>query len=78
MNGVLPIRLRVPLRLKTREDRMREAWLGRELPPVVVPARTTLRVVELEMEGALMLTPDARRVYVSRETIRDHGYVPRG
>lgn len=74
---VIPLRLRVPLELRTRDQRMMEAALGRSLPPHRVPARTTLQVVDLFSSGAYALLPDGQHVIVSIETVRKHGYLPR-
>lgn len=76
-SGVIEIRLRESLRLKTRDERMMEAALGHELPPTIIPARTTLRIVDFFEAGALALTPDGRRLLVSPETCRRSAYIPR-
>lgn len=75
--SVIEVSLRVPLRVKTHAQRLEEAWLGVDLPATVVPARTTLRIVDLFVDSALALTPDGRRLLVRRETLRDHSYLPR-
>jgi hypothetical protein len=63
--------------LKSYEMRIAEVLTGREVPPVLLPARTTLHVVDLNEDGIRVVTPDGRRVLVSREMVREHGYIPR-
>lgn len=42
-----------------------------------VPARTTLRVVDMFTESLLVILPDGRKASVGRITVRDHAYIPR-
>jgi hypothetical protein len=71
----MQIRLRVPLRFFNRQHVL---LLGDKAPVVLrVPARTTLDVIEIWEETALCFTPDGTRITVSRQTIREHGYLPR-
>jgi hypothetical protein len=67
------IRLRKPLRYYDR----RAAELGYEVLLFTVPARTTLEVSELWTDNVLCFTEDGKRFLVSREKIREHGYLPR-
>lgn len=50
---MIEFRLRIPLRVKSRQTRLAEAALGYALPPVVIPARTTLRLVDFAGVHAL-------------------------
>jgi hypothetical protein len=77
-------RLRIPLRLKTKETQLREAFYDMELPDdLVVPARTTLRLIDFVCGTgpddvlAVALTPDGKKVGVSAATCREHAYIPR-
>ncbi len=74
----IAVRLRVPLRFYTREQQTARALYGIELPPaLIVPARSTLRIVEWFEEAVAALTPGGERVVISRATLREHGYPPR-
>lgn len=75
--SVILIRLRRPLHLKTGEQRIREAITGWDEPPVIIPARTTLRIVDFFEDGVLALAPDGRRLFVDIDTCRDSAYIPR-
>ncbi len=72
------VRLRVPLRFYTNEQRYSRVALGIETPPaLVVPARTTLRIIEWFETGVLALGPGGERLFVAHATLREHGYPPR-
>lgn len=77
MTGLFDIRLRRALHLKTREQRMMEMVSGRELPATVIPARTSLAVVDVFNEGLYCIAPSGRRVLVDPETCRESGYIPK-
>lgn len=72
---MIRLRLRVPLRFWHRDDLL---FLGDDAPPrVVIPARTTLTVLDIAGERVLVQAASGERVPVGRETIRKHAYVPR-
>lgn len=73
---VIPYRLRVPIYVRSREQHLLVA-AGLEVPAERIPARTTLRVVDVFTSGLYALLPDGRHVLVSPETAREHGYIPK-
>lgn len=54
-----------------------EAVTGRTFPPIVIPARTDLVMVDISVGGVLTLLPDGRRLWVTREVCCEHAYMPR-
>lgn len=77
--GLFAIRLRRKLGpLKTHDQRITEAMLGRELPGVIIPARTTLHVLDIFSSGLYCMTDDGQKLLVDADTCRESAYIPRG
>lgn len=79
--SLIEIRLRRALYVRSQAQREIEAMTGIVMPPLTIPARTTLRIIDFGQiggkDGAFMLLPDGSKLFVDRLTIRDSAYIPR-